>query len=92
MKKAARFTVQGTVQGVFFRQFIKEEAEKLGLKGFTRNTTEGTVEVLVEGEKEAIGTLGQLLMKGPAHAQIRNVESEEKKWTGEYKEFKILKF
>ncbi len=92
MKKAAKFVVQGTVQGIFFRQFVKEHAEDLKLKGFVRNLESGEVEVIAEGEDENIGRLLVFLKKGPAHAQIRNVKAEERKWSGDFCEFKILKF
>ena len=92
MKKAARFVVQGTVQGIFFRQFTKEHADKFGLRGFVRNLEDGTVEVVVEGEADNIERLLGVLKTGPAHAQIRNVVVSEIKWNGEFKEFKVLKF
>lgn len=92
MKKAARFTIQGTVQGVFFRKFVKDQADNLKLTGFVRNLETGEVEVFVEGEQVQIERILPLLKKGPSHAQIRNVKIEEKKWSGEFKEFKILKF
>jgi acylphosphatase len=92
MKKAAKLIVQGTVQGVFYRQFVKEHAEKLKLRGFVRNTPKGEVEVVVEGHPEDIGRLVGLLKEGPQHSQIRDVLIEEKKWSGDYSEFKILRF
>jgi acylphosphatase len=92
MKKAARFVVQGTVQGIFFRQFVKEHAEDLELRGFVRNLESGEVEVVVEGEEDAIKRLTGFLRKRPEHAQIRNVVSEDRKWSGEFGEFKILRF
>ena len=92
MKKAAKFTVQGTVQGIFFRQFVKQHADDLKLRGFVRNLENGEVEVLVEGEDENIKRLAGFLENGPAHAQIRNVKSEEKKWSGDFSGFKIMRF
>ena len=92
VKKAAKFILQGTVQGVFFRQFIKEKAELLKLTGFTRNLTDGSVEVIVEGEGDKIETFAKLLSEGPEHASIRNIQAEERKWSGEFKEFKVLRF
>ena len=92
MKKAARFLVRGTVQGVFFRKFVKDNADNLKLKGFVRNLDTGEVEVFVEGEQEQIKRLEPILKQGPKHAQIRDVKIEEKKWIGEFKNFKILKF
>lgn len=92
MKKAAHLTVQGTVQGIFFRQFVKEHATNLKLTGFVRNLENGDVEIIAEGEPEQIERLAQLVKKGPEHAQIRNVQFKEKKWSGEFKDFKILRF
>jgi len=92
MKSAARFVVQGTVQGISFRQFVKEHADDLGLRGFVRNLDSGDSEVIAEGEKEAIDRLLGFVKKGPAHAQIRNVIVEERKWSGDFDGFKILRF
>ena len=92
MRKAARLVVQGTVQGIFFRQFVKEHSDNLGLLGFVRNLEDGTVEIVIEGESEQIDRLIRIVKKGPEHSQIRNVKVEEKKWTGDLKEFKILRF
>ncbi len=92
MKKGAKFVVQGTVQGIFFRQFVKGHAEDLKLKGFVRNLDDGTVEIVAEGENDNLKRLMGFLKKGPAHAQIRNVDAEERKWEGEFREFKILRF
>ena len=92
MKGAAKLIINGTVQGVFFRQFCKDEADKLNLRGYIRNLESGEIEILVEGEKEKIEELYQKLKKGPPHAQIREIKVEERKWSGDQKEFKILKF
>ena len=92
MKAAARFVVQGTVQGIFFRQFVKEHADDLKLRGFVRNLDSGDCEVIVEGEKEAIDRLLGFVKKGPEHAQIRNVIVEERKWSGDFDEFRIIRF
>ena len=92
MKKAARLVVKGTVQGIFFRQFVKGHADKLGLRGFVRNLESGDVEIVVEGEGEQIERLVGFARKGPAHAQIRDVKVEERKWSGDFEEFKVLRF
>ncbi len=91
MKKAARIIIQGTVQGVFFRQFIKGEADKLGLRGFIRNLDDGDVELIVEGDAERIDRMAGICRKGPSHAMIKKVIVEERNWSGDFKEFKILR-
>jgi acylphosphatase len=90
VRGAFKIVVKGTVQGVFFRRFVKENADEIGLKGFVRNLEEGDVEIFVEGEKEKCLKLAEILKKGPPHSQIRNILLEEKKFSGEFKEFKIL--
>jgi len=92
MKKAVRYIVQGTVQGIFFRQFVKEHADNLSLKGFVRNLTNGDVEIVVEGVLESIERFTKQIRQGPEHSQIRDIQIEERKWTGQFSEFKILKF
>jgi acylphosphatase len=92
MRKAGRFLVQGTVQGIFFRQFVKEHADDLKLFGFVRNLETGEVEVIAEGEAENLDRLLGFLKKGPKHAQIRDVKVDARKWSGDFKEFKILRF
>lgn len=92
MKKAAQIIVQGTVQGIFFRQFIKEHADNLNVTGFVRNLENGDVEIIAEGEPEKIERLAKFAKKGPQHAQIRNAQFNERKWSGDFKDFKVLRF
>lgn len=84
--------MQGTVQGVFFRQFVKEHADKLGIVGFVRNLENNDVEIIAEGEKDKIDSLIAKVQKGPEHSQIRNVKAEERKWSDSFKDFQILRF
>jgi len=89
MKKSVRLYITGTVQGVFFRSFIKENAERLNVKGFTRNLEDGRVEVFVEGDADAVNKMTELCQKGPKHSQIRNVEIKPEKFQ-DFKVFKVL--
>jgi acylphosphatase len=92
MKKAVRLVITGTVQGVFFRNFIKEQADKLGIRGFVRNLEDGNVEAIAEGNLADIDNLIDICRKGPKFANIRDVKVEERKYSGESKEFKVLRF
>jgi acylphosphatase len=89
MKKAVRLYIDGTVQGIFFRQFIKENAERQNVRGFVRNLEDGKVEVFIEGDQENVEKMIELCKKGPKHSQIRNVEIKEEKFQ-DFKEFKVL--
>ncbi|VVB82002.1 Acylphosphatase [uncultured archaeon] len=89
MKKAIRLYITGSVQGMFFRQFVQENAEKNDIKGFVRNLEDGRVEVFIEGDLENVQKMIEICKKGAKHSQIRNVEEKEEKFQG-LKEFKIL--
>ncbi|MAG38373.1 acylphosphatase [Candidatus Pacearchaeota archaeon] len=91
MKKSIRLYLSGSVQGVFFRQFIKENADKRRVKGYVRNLSDdGRVEIFLEGNSEDVDSLIAICKRGPQHAQIRNVEEKEEKFQ-DFKEFKILR-
>ena len=77
MKKAAKITIKGTVQGVFFRDFIKENADKLELKGFVRNLDDGKVEIVCEGEIDNVDKLYGICKEGPKHAKIKKFYKPE---------------
>ena len=89
MKKSVRLYVDGTVQGIFFRSFIKENAERYDVKGFTRNLEDGRVEIFLEGGAEDVNKMIELSKKGPRHSQIRNVEVKPERFQ-DFKSFKIL--
>lgn len=82
--------IKGMVQGVFFRAFAKENADKLGIVGFVRNLNDGNVEVIMEGEQGKVDEMVELLKKGPAEANVKDVEIEEERFKSEYQEFDIL--
>ncbi len=69
-------TVQGRVQGVSFRYFVTEQAERLGLKGWVRNRYGGDVEVMAEGSRYSLEQLLRALHQGPPMANVSNVEVE----------------
>jgi acylphosphatase len=91
MKKTIRLYISGTVQGVFFRQFIKENADKNNIKGFVRNLENGKVEVFLEGDSDNIDKMISLSKRGPQHAQIRSVEEKEEHFQ-DFKDFRIINF
>ena len=68
-----RFVVAGKVQGVFFRQSTRLEAERLCLNGVARNLPDGTVEVIARGDAPDVETLRQWLTTGPRHARVSEV-------------------
>ena len=81
--------INGAVHGIFFRNFIKENADKNEVSGFTRNLEDGRVEVFLEGDNVNVDKMIEICKTGPKHAQIRNVEIKEEKFQG-LKNFKVL--
>ena len=89
MKKSVRVYVEGTVQGIFFRSFVKENAERHNIKGFVRNLEDGRLEVFLEGDNEDGDKMIELCRTGPKHSDIKNVEVKPEKFQ-DFKTFKIL--
>ncbi len=89
MKKSIRLYISGTVQDIFFRTFIKSNAEKYNVKGFTRNLEDGRIEVFLEGDANDVNKMIEICKEGPKHSQIKNVEEKLEKFQG-FNTFKIL--
>ncbi len=89
MKKSIRLYITGSVQGVFYRDFIKQNAEKLDVRGFVRNLEDGRVEIFLEGLPENVDKMIEVCKAGPKHSQIRSVEEKIEKFQ-DFKVFKIL--
>jgi acylphosphatase len=74
---ARRFRVAGRVQGVGFRVFVLDAAEAEGLRGWVRNTLDGDVEGVAEGEREALDRFVRSLQRGPASARVDHVAMDD---------------
>ena len=66
--------VVGHVQGVFFRQSTKKIARTIGLRGWVRNRSDGTVEIVAEGPVEGVDRLVEWSENGPEMARVERVE------------------
>ncbi len=83
MRARAHVFVSGMVQGVFFRANTKDRAESLGLSGWVRNTPDGKVEAVFEGEREKIETVLDFCKTGPSGAVVKDVSVEWEEPQGE---------
>ena len=66
--------VHGWVQGVGYRDFVSRSARRLGLRGYVRNSSDGTVEVEAEGVKTNLESFLDDLRRGPELAEIQRVD------------------
>jgi acylphosphatase len=73
---ARRYLISGIVQGVGFRYFTQDEAERLHLSGFVRNLRDGRVEVYAIGPAENLARLLSALERGPRGAMVQHVAEE----------------
>lgn len=69
--------LHGKVQGVWFRAWTEREARRLGLDGWVRNRSDGTVEALFAGPVAAVEAMLRLCGEGPPMAEVRRVETSE---------------
>ncbi len=72
-----RVVARGQVQGVFFRDSTRRQAEAEGVAGWVRNREDGAVEAVFEGEPEAVDRLVAFCRQGPGHARVGDVEVTE---------------
>jgi acylphosphatase len=68
--------VQGRVQGVGFRYALRDQAERLGITGWVRNRSDGSVQALLQGEQAAIDRLLAWARRGPPGARVAALEEE----------------
>jgi len=77
MKNALAITITGRVQGVGFRFSAVNKAHQLGLKGFVKNTMDGTVYIEAEGEPEQLNEMVNWCWQGPSSARVYEVTKQE---------------
>ena len=73
---ALRIKVSGKVQGVFFRASTKGRAEELGIRGWVKNESDGSVLIEAEGEEESMNEFTNWCKAGPLMAKVENIETE----------------
>lgn len=82
--------VSGEVQGVGFRYYTQKQAKTLNLNGWVKNTLDGGVLAMVQGEKTAIETLADFLWIGPPHSQVKSVFKVETHIIEECTDFDVI--
>ena len=87
VKTRAHVFVSGIVQGVFFRQKTKQQAQNLGVMGWVHNLEDERVEAVFEGEENAVEALVEYCSHGPSSAKVDRIEVNYEKFTGEFNDF-----
>lgn len=85
----AKVVISGKVQGVWFRQSTKDEADKLGVMGWCRNCPDGSVEAVFQGEKEAVQSIIDWCHEGPRLARVDEANVEWLNASNEFDDFEI---
>jgi acylphosphatase len=89
MRIARRFYVSGRVQGVGFRYYAQEIAQREGVTGYVRNLPDGRVEAHVEGDLEAVTRVERAIRSGPPGARVDNVDTDVLTPGGTFKSFRV---
>ena len=84
---SARIT--GRVQGVGFRYFTRTTAQQLGVVGWVRNESDGTVRIEAEGDRDALSTLLEAVHDGPPAARVEAVEVSWDDAQGDFEHFEV---
>ncbi len=74
--KLLHLLIHGRVQGVWYRDSMRREAEVLGVNGWVRNRRDGTVEAMVQGAPDAVDALARWAQRGPERAAVERVQVE----------------
>ncbi len=88
-QKTLHLVIHGRVQGVFFRDSMRREAQRLGIAGWVRNRADGAVEAAVQGEPADVDRIVRWAHRGPEYANVERVEIEPH--GGSYSNFEILR-
>ena len=76
----SRFTlhlvIHGRVQGVFFRESMRQQAVQLNINGWAQNRDDGTVEAVIQGSAESVNKLLEWTQRGPPLAKVSRIDQD----------------
>lgn len=87
---AWRFVVEGRVQGVAYRAFVRKVATRMGVTGWVRNRDDGSVELEAAGSDENLARLAQSLREGPPMARVTALKQESLDRHPDWTDFRIV--
>ena len=88
-QRCVRLRIRGRVQGVFYRDSTRREAQRLGLRGWVRNRSDGSVEAVALGLPERIAALIDWCHEGPPLARVAEVGVTEESGDADEPEFEV---
>jgi acylphosphatase len=88
--KCVQISIRGRVTGVYFRASAQREAKRLGITGWVRGRNDASIEILAEGEEDAIKELVSWSHHGPSAARVENVDVRYRSYSGDYSDFRII--
>jgi acylphosphatase len=89
MTPSLHATVTGKVQGVYFRAWVFDQAQSLGLSGWVRNLQDGKVEILAQGDPAGLAALKERLPQGSPLSRVASVTADMIEYEKQYAEFSI---
>ena len=90
MKIKINAIISGKVQGVWFRVNTKKKADELEIFGWVKNTEDGNVEAVFEGDEKNIYKLIEWCSKGPSNSKVTKIDIIKKKYIKEFDTFSII--
>jgi acylphosphatase len=91
MKKSVRLVLDGEVQGVCFRMYARETAQRLGVTGWIRNLQDGAVEAMAEGDEEALSRFVEWCRHGPPYAHVTRITEQYSNASESFSSFDITR-
>ena len=84
-----RYVVKGRVQRVGFRFFVENAAQREGIQGYVRNQYDGSVEVVAEGDADAMHRFEMAIRRGPPGARVDDVDTIEVEPSSRFAGFRV---
>ena len=82
--------MKGRVQRVGFRFFVEDAAQREGIQGYVRNQHDGSVEIVAEGDLEALQRFEMAVRRGPSGARVEDVDTIEVEPSSRFAGFRVM--
>jgi acylphosphatase len=86
---ARRYIVKGRVQRVGFRMFVDDAAQRENIRGYVRNQHDGSVEVVAEGDADAVQRFEMAIRRGPLGARVEDVDTTDLEPSNRFSSFRV---